>query len=1335
MSVLVSKTATEFGSTVGFTSANGFFKAIDFNLSAVSSTLLALSTLRIQALTTDGTPHGNSGVCLCLSLPATIDRSVITVLAKTKGTCTFTAATDKVNFTGHSLLANDPVVFTGGTLPTVASGSFVLGTVYYVKTVVDANSFTLSDTPGGTQKDLTSAGSGTTTLYYAPGSQTLTATQILNATNKTSDATWKWFEWTTVTGIDNTATWSYIISQTGGTTGNFSLRTSNATAVSRVELTSTAQTFSNNDTVIFRGQVIPDANAIIRGDVANNTGDTTNAIAGILTSVGPITASSNNEPLYFPATIAGSYKLTIDGCLIDSSHSGIRIGTALSLTATVAQNDTSATLSAPWTGTTGTYQMTFYNGLTGESAAYYRRWVTLTNGATTCTWTGGMDEACLARGQVAPPEGKEPWIYFENRTYGTTTSGIYNSLASGSGNGYKPSYHLFGEIPDIEDCELLADVSVGASSFTTATDLTAGVRPWAIGTNFAMGKQDTSTNGADRTVYTISGLSWDGVKTTVNFTPNLATYKRLATTTAQPSKIFRYNGYGAKITSQTTNRGNLYLRVCSNLRIQGIEISDINTITNTYTSSGFVTSLDDSANKNNFYFGHCSLYYASTGNPVILAWQVPPEGQLFDNLNATAMDATPSNVLYYNGSGIAKAVDCISNVTVSTIANLCTKMVMRRCVFSNSNLGQLNVSGLNMKFTDNHFWGNTFSNTGYGAPRMYSAFAFLEYSGNYFDRCLGALVFEAGLADTDIAGTNNYFGTEVANTSDFVYGADSYINIIENNPRGTPIISATYPNTNLLDGSRHHLNNYNNTVGKYKTITRQATYDNLTDSAKLTVTQNLHTETVDNVYKIDTGAINGVKIGISVNVQISNSAYYAGTKTLPTLHIVHNGVTVGTDAVASANTNLQNLQVIFTAAADNQPIYVHLIQSSDATDANSVVNWDTLTLNSRQYGKVFDSQIITLNQTILSTATLATISTPSDNPFITEPTQATVHAYTGFSYVGGTLTISENHTVKQRYDWVQDYLTQDSNMFVSEFVTTIDGVNYSDSCDDVVDTGIALTGGGTITMSAGKTFTETGTATYDGTIIEGGVTKPLLTAPNIVSGSRMRFYNNTTATEVANFALGTAGYRARISLGTGYNIGDSITMTATYTDEVGGTAKLPLSATGVMTSTGLSFIDTQTTLSQYATWATALGKVGSDFTEFGTDFINIFVEVDSVSGPEVGEAFVLWFLYILTTEDGIRNWFGGLTVEDDGNVRINAATLDLHFVNIDATTSAIFTGTRIYRSDGTALADVSSDKIQFEWGKVYTGNVASQVWSDTGSYTAGSKGKLLKDASKAKLSI
>lgn len=70
-----------------------------------------------------------------------------------------------ITWTAHALAANTPIVFsTTGALPT----GLTAGTTYYVKTVLDANTFTVSATSGGTVINTSSVGSGVHTTTTQP---------------------------------------------------------------------------------------------------------------------------------------------------------------------------------------------------------------------------------------------------------------------------------------------------------------------------------------------------------------------------------------------------------------------------------------------------------------------------------------------------------------------------------------------------------------------------------------------------------------------------------------------------------------------------------------------------------------------------------------------------------------------------------------------------------------------------------------------------------------------------------------------------------------------------------------------------------------------------------------------------------------------------------------------------------------------------------------------------------------------------------------------------------------------------------------------------------------
>jgi hypothetical protein len=105
------------------------------------------------------------------------------------GDFTVNTATDEITLTGHGLLANDPIRFTTSTdnrndLPAgLDEGSFAdsnfLTVDYYVLTVVDANTFTVSLTPGGAVVDITDTGTGTHSLLKTDVSLDISAIETV----------------------------------------------------------------------------------------------------------------------------------------------------------------------------------------------------------------------------------------------------------------------------------------------------------------------------------------------------------------------------------------------------------------------------------------------------------------------------------------------------------------------------------------------------------------------------------------------------------------------------------------------------------------------------------------------------------------------------------------------------------------------------------------------------------------------------------------------------------------------------------------------------------------------------------------------------------------------------------------------------------------------------------------------------------------------------------------------------------------------------------------------------------------------------------------------------
>lgn len=115
------------------------------------------------ALKSDGSVAVFAGTSKRLYLANNTDYSWIPVSKTT--TCTISSASPGViTETAHDSLANEPKVFSnsGGALP----AAITAGTVYYVKTVLDANTYTISATPGGAAINTASTGTGTHSVTH-----------------------------------------------------------------------------------------------------------------------------------------------------------------------------------------------------------------------------------------------------------------------------------------------------------------------------------------------------------------------------------------------------------------------------------------------------------------------------------------------------------------------------------------------------------------------------------------------------------------------------------------------------------------------------------------------------------------------------------------------------------------------------------------------------------------------------------------------------------------------------------------------------------------------------------------------------------------------------------------------------------------------------------------------------------------------------------------------------------------------------------------------------------------------------------------------------------------
>ena len=297
------------------------------------------------------------------------------------------------------------------------------------------------------------------------------------------------------------------------------------------------------------------------------------------------------------------------------------------------------------------------------------------------------------------------------------------------------------------------------------------------------------------------------------------------------------------------------------------------------------------------------------------------------------------------------------------------------------------------------------------------------------------------------------------------------------------------------------------------------------------------------------------------------------------------------------------------------------------------------------------------------------------NPDIVS-TEAQAAAITGISlnFATETVTITQDADTQKLYDYYQYQLDQTANMIYGEDLVRAGDSFDLDDWDMVVDgcdyEGDATTTG-TITLQNGATFTGTRTDT-NGTVL------PLrnVSITGITAGSRLQIYNVTTAAEVVNTTVAGTSYTATYAEGTGYNSGDTVRIRLTQMSTT--TAKLSLEATALATDAGWSALVSQEDDTVYNTFAVD----GSTVTTFTADYTNDQVDVTVASDFNLSDMYA-WWVYNLTTEQGIREFFGGLTAEDQANFRINTTVLSLFLDNTTSTEIIQLDNRRLYRTDLT----------------------------------------------------
>lgn len=333
-------------------------------------------------------------------------------------------------------------------------------------------------------------------------------------------------------------------------------------------------------------------------------------------------------------------------------------------------------------------------------------------------------------------------------------------------------------------------------------------------------------------------------------------------------------------------------------------------------------------------------------------------------------------------------------------------------------------------------------------------------------------------------------------------------------------------------------------------------------------------------------------------------------------------------------------------------------------NVSTPINYAPFDIRIRKYGCTYLGFQSAVSEPIKQEIRLA------DNPNVVL-SKADATALTGINidFNTSTLTITSNHGVQNLYDYYQRQLEYDAKLaFPESWVKTGNSFDLAD-WDMVVD-GCTYTGD--ITTTGLITLPNGGEITGTRTDANGTVLPPQpISITNISAGSRLQIYNVTTSTETVNQIVSGTSYTSSYTEGVEYTDGDTVRVRLTKLGKDEWTGNV------IDTSSGFSVLAEQVDSTVYA----AMGVDGSTVTKFAADYVQSDVNLVIGTDWTMAELYA-WWMYNLTTEQGIREFFGGITAIDQSNFRINTSVVNLY---LDNTTNASYKQTdnrRLFRDTG-----------------------------------------------------
>lgn len=313
---------------------------------------------------------------------------------------------------------------------------------------------------------------------------------------------------------------------------------------------------------------------------------------------------------------------------------------------------------------------------------------------------------------------------------------------------------------------------------------------------------------------------------------------------------------------------------------------------------------------------------------------------------------------------------------------------------------------------------------------------------------------------------------------------------------------------------------------------------------------------------------------------------------------------------------------------------------------------------------------------------------------ITENSKTTVDAYTSID------------TPQKFYDRAKAYLVDN---YAGEGSTIVSraGIDIETTYDIDIDASAANAfafDGSKITIKAsafnGNITTSGAVTLLNNAVVLGQITDSSGTRAtlqynlsDLIANSRVQLYNITKDSEILNSVISGTSYSAQYTEGLEVSSGDEIRLRVTNLS--GSTAYLPFESTAIATASGFSLKANPLLDLIY----NSNGIDGSSVSTLTADFPNVQIDVDDSDGIcDVREIYAR-YVHIIQSEEGIRQWFGGITAINAVNYQVNTQIADLTIQNIGA--NGVNLGVaRIFRDDGAIIlaegnAPITQDNGEF----------------------------------------